>query len=67
MTSSGALVVESPADVEKGFSDTAPLLFHFGHKTPEANLQLYNLLISRIAEVVNMRCDTIPRGNDSLL
>lgn len=47
----GALLVERPASVIEGFSQQAPLVFHYGHKTPEENLQLYKLLIGRLAEV----------------
>ena len=49
-------------DVEDGFALTAPLVFHYGHKTPSENLQLYNLLISRMAEVINLRCENNNKG-----
>lgn len=58
----GALVVERPADIEEGYFTYAPLIYHFGHKSPNANLQLYNLLISRLAEVVNLRCESNKKG-----
>ena len=58
----GSLVVERPSDPEEGYFLTAPLVYHFGHSTPSANVQLYNLLISRIAEVVNLRCESNKRG-----
>lgn len=58
----GAYVVERPADVEEGFTQSAPLVFHFGHTTPSKNLTLYNLLVSRIADVVNMKCDEFKKG-----
>ena len=58
----GALIVERPVDVEEGFSLTAPLVYHYGHKSPADNIQLYNLLISRLAEVISMRCETNERG-----
>lgn len=60
-----ALVVERPADIEEGFARTAPLVFHYGHKSPGENLQLYNLLISRMAEVINLRCENNNRANSS--
>lgn len=47
----GALLVERPANVVEGFSQQAPLVFHFGHKTPSANTALYNLLVTRLSEV----------------
>jgi len=49
--------VERPADVENGYSLTAPLVYHFGHKSPDANTQLYNLLVSQLAEIINMRSE----------
>lgn len=55
-------MVERPADIEEGFARTAPLVFHYGHKSPGENLQLYNLLISRMAEVINLRCENNNRG-----
>ncbi|KAK3592967.1 hypothetical protein CHS0354_023189 [Potamilus streckersoni] len=59
----GALTVERPADVEEGFNQCAPLVFHYGHVTPATNLKLYNILVSRIADVVNMKCDASKKAN----
>lgn len=61
----GALAIERPSDIEEGYYLTAPLVYHFGYKTPEKNLKLYNLLISRLAEVINMRCESIDKTNYS--
>ncbi len=58
----GALVIERPADVEEGYSLNAPLTYHFGHKSPSENIQLYNLLTSRLAEVINLRCENKDKG-----
>ena len=63
----GALVVERMSDIEEGFSLVAPLVYHYGHKTPSENIQLYNLLISRLAEVVNTRCETNKRGDSHIV
>ena len=49
--------MERPSDVENGYSLTAPLVYHFGHKSPDANTQLYNQLVSQLAEVINMRSE----------
>ena len=51
----GALLVERASSVVEGFSQQAPLVFHYGHNTPNANLSLYNLLVSRLAEVCSDR------------
>ncbi|KAL3831762.1 hypothetical protein ACJMK2_023469 [Sinanodonta woodiana] len=59
----GALTVERPADVEEGFNQCAPLVFHYGHNSPATNLKLYNILVSRIADVVNMKCDASKKTN----
>nr|XP_006825168.1 PREDICTED: polyribonucleotide 5'-hydroxyl-kinase Clp1-like [Saccoglossus kowalevskii] len=58
----GALLVERPADIEEGFSLQAPLVYQFGSTTPSDNLKLYNLLVSKLAEVFNMRCKANRRG-----
>lgn len=51
----GALLVERPSNVVDGFSQQAPLVFHFGHKNPNSNAVLYNLLVTRLAEVCSDR------------
>lgn len=61
----GALLVERPADVEEGFSQQAPLVYHFGHKGPANNITLYNLLVSRLAEVSSLRMDSNRKANAS--
>ncbi|GAB0090459.1 Protein CLP1 homolog [Sergentomyia squamirostris] len=47
----GALLVERPATVEEGFSQKAPLVYHFGHKAPSENDVLYQKIISKLANV----------------
>ena len=56
------MVAERSADVEEGFSQAAPLIFHYGHKSPNDNLQLYNMLVSRLAEIINVRSEQSKRG-----
>ncbi|XP_011708131.1 PREDICTED: protein CLP1 homolog [Wasmannia auropunctata] len=46
-----AFLVERPSNVVEGFSHQASVVFHFGHKLPQANVTLYNLLVTRLAEV----------------
>ncbi|KAK2158978.1 hypothetical protein LSH36_161g16015 [Paralvinella palmiformis] len=58
-----ALCIERPSDVEEGYAVVAPLVYHFGHKSPQDNTQLYNLLITRLAEVINLRCEANKRTN----
>lgn len=59
--------MERPADVENGYSLTAPLVYHFGHKSPDANPQLYNLLVSQLAEIINMRSEANNKSTFVLL
>ncbi|XP_071966169.1 polyribonucleotide 5'-hydroxyl-kinase Clp1-like [Antedon mediterranea] len=61
----GALLVERPADVEEGLPLNAPLVYHFGVTTPGANLKLYNLLTSQIADILNTRCKLNPLASTS--
>jgi polyribonucleotide 5'-hydroxyl-kinase len=58
----GALLVERPAAVEEGFSQQAPLVYHYGHKAPSTNLSLYNMLVSRLAEVISERMQANRKG-----
>lgn len=51
----GANYIERAASVEDGFSQAAPLVYHYGHKTPGHNPVLYNRLVSRLADVVRER------------
>jgi polyribonucleotide 5'-hydroxyl-kinase len=53
----GALLVERPADVEEGFSQQAPLVFHYGYSTPNGNNTLYHALVTRLSEVIALRCE----------
>jgi len=55
-TTLGANLVERPADIDEGFSLQAPLVYHFGHTSPAENLTLYNLIISKLAAAVDLRC-----------
>lgn len=50
--------VERSAEVESGFSDVAPLAFHFGFNNPGANMNLYLRLITRLAEVMTAKFDS---------
>lgn len=62
----GALVVERSADVEEGFSETAPLVYHYGHNSPSDNLTLYHMLITCMADVINVRCEQNKKGKNKI-
>ncbi|XP_055382649.1 protein CLP1 homolog [Condylostylus longicornis] len=47
----GSVLIERPASLEEGFSQTAPLVYHFGHKSPGENDALYRTIVSKMAEV----------------
>ena len=52
----GAVLVERVAAIEEGcFSEAAPLVYNYGHKTPGVNPDLYKQLVSRLADVVRER------------
>ncbi|XP_028391142.1 protein CLP1 homolog isoform X2 [Dendronephthya gigantea] len=53
--STGALLIERPADIEEGFAIHAPLVYNFGHTSPSANSKLYDVLTSQISDVVKER------------
>lgn len=56
----GVNVIERPADVESGFSQVAPLIFHYGSNSPGSNMDLYKLLITQSALAVKKRGETDP-------
>lgn len=60
-----SLIVERPADIEEGFALTAPLVYHYGHTSPQDNLQLYNRLITSLSKVINLRCESNVKANTS--
>ncbi|XP_028139931.1 protein CLP1 homolog isoform X1 [Diabrotica virgifera virgifera] len=53
----GALVVERPAGIEEGFSQEAPLVYNFGHKSPQSNINLYGILVDQLAAMVKERLE----------
>ena len=53
----GAVIADRQIGVEEQFGEMAPLMYHFGHHSPTANSQLYNLLIANLAEAVNLRTE----------
>ncbi len=46
---------DQKASVEEGFSQNAPLVYHYGHTTPGHNPPLFNRLVSRMADVMRER------------
>lgn len=61
----GALLVERPAPVAEGFSQQAPLVYHFGHTSPSDNDVFYNVLISKLAETTLERLQANKRAKHS--
>ncbi|EFX89485.1 protein CLP1 homolog [Daphnia pulex] len=53
----GAMAIERPADVEEGFSQVCPLIYHYGYKEPGSNVMLYNLLVTKLAQTVAERME----------
>lgn len=59
----GAMLIERPASIEDGgFIQQAPMVYFFGHKSPQTNIPLYNLLISKLAETVHERMESNRKG-----
>jgi len=56
-----ATVVEHPAGVEntEGIQAKAPLLYYFGHTTPQQSVQLYDKLMERLAYWVHQRVNNV--------
>lgn len=50
-------MIERPASIDEGFSQEAPLVYHFGHKTPSTNPTLFNMLIQQLASTVKERLE----------
>ncbi len=46
------MAIERPADVEEGFSQLCPLVYHFGYKEPGSNPILHDLLVTKLAQTV---------------
>ncbi|OXU29539.1 hypothetical protein TSAR_013243, partial [Trichomalopsis sarcophagae] len=59
----GALLVGRPSNVVDGFSQEAPLVFHFGHLVPDSNWDLYNQLVSSLSEACIKRLDANKKIN----
>lgn len=54
----GALLIERPASLDEGFSQEAPLVYNFGHKTPQLNSTLFNMLFTQLANSVKEKIET---------
>ena len=50
-----ATPIEAPIDVEEGLPADIPLVYYYGHTTPEVNPQLYRSLIERMASMLERR------------
>lgn len=61
----GCNIIEKPCDIEIGFSDQAPLLFHFGDKSPDSNINLYKMLITQLANIASQKMDEDPLVKES--
>lgn len=54
----GAITVERPADIEDGYSLVAPIVYHFGHTSPEGNITLYNSVVKSLSKSVDLKLET---------
>lgn len=49
------------------YPQTIPLIYHFGHKTPNDNIVLYNELVSALSQTINQRCETNETGESAIV
>lgn len=49
-----SLLIERPAPIDGHFSQLAPLVIHYGHKSPE-NHELYKICVSSLADITSER------------
>ncbi|XP_052861487.1 protein CLP1 homolog [Anopheles cruzii] len=61
----GALLVERPSPVADGFSQQAPLVYHYGHNSPSGNKTFYDVLISKLAETTLERLQANKKAKSS--
>ncbi|XP_018321404.1 protein CLP1 homolog [Agrilus planipennis] len=54
----GALLIERPASLDEGFSQEAPLVYQYGHKTPSTNSTLFSMVANQLACVVKERLES---------
>jgi polyribonucleotide 5'-hydroxyl-kinase len=50
-------MIERPASIDEGFSQEAPLVYNFGHKSPMTNITLFNMLVQQLATTVKERLE----------
>lgn len=58
MTAPGSICaspVEAPIDIEDGLPVEIPIVFYYGHTTPEVNPELYKYLVERLANLLDRR------------
>ena len=58
-------MIERPASIDEGFSQEAPLIYNFGHKTPGANVKLYSLIIEQLASTVKERLEVNKKSENT--
>ncbi|XP_075258982.1 polyribonucleotide 5'-hydroxyl-kinase Clp1-like isoform X2 [Convolutriloba macropyga] len=59
----GAVVPEKPLDPVGAFINENPVVYHFGHVSPEANAKYYDHNISLLATVFHLRCSKSRRAD----
>ncbi|XP_060525538.1 protein CLP1 homolog isoform X2 [Cylas formicarius] len=61
----GALVIERPAGIDEGFSQEAPLVYNFGHKSPGHNSKLFKMITEQLAMIVKERLEVNKKTRQS--
>ena len=59
----GSVMIERQASIEEnGFTEQAPLAYFFGSTSPGTNIPLYNMIITKLAEVIHERIESNRKG-----
>lgn len=60
-----ATPVEVPVSIEEGFLVEIPLVFYYGHSSPNDNPELYKFLVDRMASVLQRRAQSSSTANSA--
>ena len=53
----GSILVERAASADEGFSQEAPLVYNYGHSSPNDNMKLFKILVGEMAQAVSMKME----------
>ena len=62
----GLSEVEHLSDPVEGFNELVPMVFHYGHISPDSNQKLYRSLTSQVALMFEKKCEISKPSNKPL-